>query len=86
MGKRFAFFYFMKKEPEKIRAVVPSHIEYWKSCSLQGYEGGPFADRTGGLIAFETENMDEAAKIIMNDPFVLQGLFENKWVKEWVVE
>lgn len=86
MGKRFAFFYFMKKEPEKIRAAVPSHIEYWKGRSLQGYEGGPFADRTGGLITFETESIDKATSIIMNDPFVLQGLVENKWVKEWAVE
>lgn len=23
MGKRFVFFYFMKKEPEKIKAAVP---------------------------------------------------------------
>ncbi len=86
MGKRFAFFYFMKMEPEKIKAVVPLHIEYWHKLKLNKYLGGPFADRTGGLITFETENMDEATKIIMNDPFVLQGLLENKWIKEWAVE
>lgn len=86
MGKRFAFFYSMKKEPEKIRITVPLHIEYWKSCSLQGYEGGPFADRTGGLITFETEGIEKATSIIMNDPFVFQGLLESKWVKEWAVE
>ncbi len=86
MGKRFAFFYFMKKEPEKIKAVVPLHIEYWRKLKLNKYLGGPFADRTGGLIAFEAENMDEATKITMNDPFVLQNLLENKWVKEWIVE
>ena len=86
MGKRFAFFYFMKREPEKIKAAVPLHIEYWHKLKLNKYLGGPFADRTGGLIAFETENMDEATKIIMNDPFVLQGLLESKWIKEWVVE
>ncbi len=31
MVKRFAFFYLMKKEPEKIKAVVPLHIEYWNN-------------------------------------------------------
>lgn len=86
MEKRFAFFYFMKKEPEKKRAAVPSHIEYWKGCSLQGYEGGPFADRSGGLITFEAENLEEATSIIMDDPFVLQGLIESKYIKEWAVE
>ncbi|MBI3354996.1 MAG: hypothetical protein HY034_08950 [Nitrospirae bacterium] len=62
------------------------HIEYWHKLKLNKYLGGPFADRTGGLITFETENMDEAAKIIMNDPFVLQNLIESKYIKEWAVE
>ena len=86
MGKRFASFYFMKKEPEKIKAVVLLHIEYWHKLKLNKYLGGPFADRTGGLITFETESIDKATSIIMNDPFVLQGLLESKWVKEWAVE
>ncbi len=86
MVKHFAFFYFMKKEPEKIKAVVPLHIEYWRKLRLNNYLGGPFADRAGGLIAFEAEDIDKATSIIMNDPFVLQNLLENKWIKEWVVE
>ena len=86
MEKRFAFFYFMKKEPEKIKAVVPLHIEYWHKLKLDKYLGGPFADRTGGLITFETESIDKATSIIMNDPFVLHDLLESKWVKEWAVE
>ena len=86
MKKRFAFFYFMKKEPEKIRAAVPLHIEYWHNLKLNKYLGGPFADRTGGMITFEAESIEEAAKITDNDPFVLQNLLESKWIKEWVVE
>lgn len=86
MGKRFVFFYFMKKEPEKIKAVVPLHVEYWHKLKLNKYIGGPFDDRTGGLITFETENIEKATSIIMNDPFVLQSLLESKWVKEWAVE
>ncbi len=86
MAKRFAFFYFMKKEPEKIKVVVPLHIEYWHNLKLNKHLSGPFADRTGGLITFETESIEKATSIIMNDPFVLQNLLENKWVKEWAVE
>ena len=86
MGKRFVFFYFMKKEPERIKAVVPLHIEYWRKLRLNKYHGGPFADRTGGLIAFEAEGIEKATSIIMNDPFVSQGLLEDKWIKEWAVE
>ncbi len=85
MGKRFAFFYFMKNEPEKIRAAVPQHIEYWHSLKLNKYLGGPFSDRSGGMITFEAENIEEATRITNNDPFVAQDLLESKWIKEWVV-
>lgn len=86
MGKRFAFFYFMKKEPEKIKAIVSLHIEYWHKLKLNKYIGGPFADREGGLITFEAEDGEEATKIMMKDPLILQGLLESRWLKEWVVE
>lgn len=86
MEKRFAFFYFMKKELDEIRSVIPSHIEYWEKCNLNKYSGGPFSDRTGGLITFEAETMEEATTIIMKDPFILKNLIEDKWIKEWVVE
>ncbi len=86
MGKRFVFFYFMKKEPEKIKAAVPAHIEYWTNLRLNKYLGAPFADRTGGLITYEAKDMDQAEKITGNDPFVVQGLLESKWIKEWVVK
>lgn len=85
MGKRFAFFYFMKREPEKIKAAVPEHIDYWHKLKLNNYIGGPFADRSGGMITFEAENIDDATKITNNDPFVSQGLLESKWIKEWIV-
>jgi uncharacterized protein YciI len=86
MGKRFALFYLMKNEPEKIKAAVPLHIDYWHKLKLNKYLGGPFADRTGGLITFEAESIEEATRITMNDPFVLQDVLEDKWLKEWVVK
>lgn len=76
----------MKKETEKIRLVVPLHIEYWKDLNLKKYSGGPFSDRSGGLIIFEAKNIEGATKIAMSDPFVLENLIVNKWVKEWNVE
>lgn len=60
MGKRPAYFYFMKNDPDRIRSVVPLHVEYWKGSGLEGYMGGPFADRSGGLITFEAENLIES--------------------------
>jgi uncharacterized protein len=86
MRKQFMYFYFMKNEPDKIKSTVPSHIEYWEKCDLKGYQGGPFADRTGGLITFEAEDIEEAQSIASNDPFIVNDLIEEKWIKEWIVE
>ena len=51
-NQRFVYFSFTRSEPEQIRQIVPSHVQYWKDANLQGYTGGPFADQTGGLITF----------------------------------
>lgn len=84
--RRFLYYYFNRNEPEKIRAVVPAHVQYWKTADLNGYMGGPFADRTGGLISFVTTSLEEAEQAVRQDPFVLENLIEQKWIKEWIVE
>jgi hypothetical protein len=43
---RVAYFYFMKPEPERVRAAAPDHASYWE-LALNDYRGGPFADRSG---------------------------------------
>lgn len=83
---RFLYFYFNRNEPEKIRQVVPAHVQYWKSANLNGYMGGPFADRTGGLISFVASSLEEATATIQQDPFVLNDLIDQKWIKEWIPE
>ena len=83
---RFLYFYFNRNEPEKIRQVVPAHVQYWKAANLHGYMGGPFADRTGGLISFVASSWEEATAIIQQDPFVLNDLVDQKWIKEWIPE
>ena len=84
--KRFIFFYFNRFEPEKIRQVVPAHVQYWKTADLENYSGGPFSDRTGGLISFSASSLEEASRIIHQDPFVLEDLVAEKWIKEWMPE
>ena len=86
MAKKFVYFYFMKNEPDKIGAHVPEHISYWKNANLPNYSGGPFADRTGGLIIFDAEDLSKAEDIVNKDPFVTSDLIENGWVKEWMQE
>ena len=80
------YFYFNPNEPEKIRWVVSAHVKYWKSANLKAYQGCPFADRTGGLISFLASGLEEAAGVILQDPFILEDLIERKWLKEWVPE
>jgi uncharacterized protein YciI len=86
MSKRFVYFYFMKDNPDGIREIVPSHIHYWKTSKLEKYLGGPFTDRTGGLISFETTSLDKAIEIVEKDPFVSNDLVEMRWIKEWLPE
>ncbi len=84
--KRYVYFYFMKNEPEKIGRIVPEHIAYWRSCNPLDYKGGPFADRSGGMISFSATSPEEAERLVDADPFALEGLLDNKWLKEWLVE
>lgn len=84
--RRFLYFYFNRNEPEKVRQVVPAHVQYWKDANVQGYIGGPFADRTGGSISFVASSPEDASEIILKDPFVLEDLIDQKWIKEWIVE
>jgi len=85
-GKRFVYFYFNRNEPEKIRQVVPAHVGYWKSANVKGYMGGPFGDRTGGLISFVAPSLQDATEIILQDPFIVENLISEKRIKEWILE
>lgn len=83
--KRFLYFYLMRNTPDAIRQLVPGHVQYWHSRDLPDYMGGPFADRTGGLITFAADNLGDAQQIISDDPFVAGQLIEQSWIKEWLI-
>jgi uncharacterized protein YciI len=53
---------------------------------LTGYLGGPFADRTGGLITFQADDDQQAKRAVDTDPFVQEGLLEVYWLKQWAPE
>ena len=82
---RVVRFYTMKEEPERVRAAAAQHAAYWRGLGARGYMGGPFADRSGGLITFEVDSEEEAERLISADPFVQQDLLEISWTKEWVI-
>jgi uncharacterized protein len=83
---RISYLYFMSDAHERIRAVAPDHAEYWRSRRLGGYLGGPFADRSGGLITFDAVTDEEVERLIDDDPFVRNGLIRASWTKRWIVE
>jgi hypothetical protein len=67
---RVLYFYLMRNAPDRIRTVAPNHAMYWGGLALPDYLGGPFADRSGGLISFEVASFDEAERLVAEDPFV----------------
>jgi uncharacterized protein YciI len=80
---RFAYVYFMKDEPDRIRATVARHVAHWHDQRLPGYLGGPFEDRSGGLITFEAEDHERARHAVDSDPFMQEDLLEAWWLKQW---
>jgi uncharacterized protein YciI len=86
LSPRFAYVYFMKDDPDRVRAAVPEHVSHWQALRLDGYLGGPFEDRSGSLITFETEDEERASSAVNSDPFVLNGLLEAYWLKRWKLD
>jgi hypothetical protein len=82
---RFAYFYFMQDEPDRVRAVASQHAAYWRTIAVDGYLGGPFADRSGGLVTFEANSRERAEKLTAHDPFARHGLLDRHWLKEWAI-
>jgi uncharacterized protein YciI len=83
---RIAYLYFMADRPELIQRIAPAHAAYWRELALPGYLGGPFADRSGGLILFQVADREQAEQLVSGDPFVRQGLLTDRWVKKWAAE
>jgi uncharacterized protein YciI len=83
---RVLHFYTMKQDPDRVRAVAPRHAAYWAQVGARDHEGGPFDDRSGGLITFEVDSREDAERLIAADPFVREELLERSWVKQWLVE
>ena len=83
---RVLYFYLMRDATDRIRTVARDHAAYWRGLRLQEYLGGPFKDRSGGLITFEVPSVDEAERLVVGDPFVREDLLERQWVKEWLID
>jgi hypothetical protein len=83
---RVLYFYLMRDAPDRVRGVAPEHVAYWHALGLRDYIGGPFADRSGGLITFEIASAKEAERLVADDPFVREDLLERRWLEEWSID
>jgi uncharacterized protein YciI len=77
--------------PEKLKALLPAHLEYMIGLEKRGalFASGPLADGEGppsgaGLTILRAANAREARELAEADPFVSGGLrtFE---LKEWTI-
>ena len=82
MQKQFLFFYFTDNDVEGVERIIKKHIEYWKDNKPENYKGGPFSDRSGGMISFTAENFEIAEKLAFGDPFVIEKVVKRRWLKE----
>lgn len=73
----------MKDEPDRVRTAAPRHHAYWTDKGLDGFMGGPFADRSGGFLTFRAPDVETALALIDGDPFVTEDLLASSWIKEW---
>ncbi len=47
--------------------------------------GGPYADYSGSHTLLENVSEDEARELVLQDPFVENGVFELEDVRAWTV-
>jgi hypothetical protein len=83
---QYAYFYLMRTDGEGVPEAVPEHVAHWRVLGLDDYVGGPFEDRTGGLITFRAEGTSWAEHAVATDPFVSRGLVQASWLKRWLPE
>ncbi len=86
MSAQYAYFYLMRADGAGVPEAVPDHVAHWRALGLDDYSGGPFEDRTGGLITFRAEGTSRAEQAVETDPFVRRGLVEAYWLKRWLPE
>jgi hypothetical protein len=65
VSTQYAYFYLMRADGAE---AVPDHVAHWRGLGLDDYVGGPFEDRTGGLIIFQANGSSRAEQAVATDP------------------
>jgi uncharacterized protein YciI len=65
---------------------VPAHKAYVKDLIAKGHKAktGYWACRGGGMMLFEAESMEEAQRLVAEDPLIQNGCV-NYQVYEWCI-
>ena len=71
-------------DPVKDAEILEEHIEYLNKYIANGkiFAKGPFLDHSGGLVIFQTENIEAAKQLIDNDPVIILNTRTYE-LKEW---
>ncbi len=69
----------------KIAALRPEHRAYLSELFKQGklLAAGPFTDDSGALFVYEAASLEEALKLVADDPFAIGGVFTRVVTKPW---
>jgi uncharacterized protein YciI len=75
------------EDEELRRQTRPAHRDYLQALLAAGKlaMSGPWTDDTGALLIYEVDHLDEAERLLADDPFRAAGVISNARIKEWRV-
>jgi hypothetical protein len=82
---RVAYLYLMRDRPDQVNPAAPARATYCRELAPPGYLGGPFADRSGGLITVDVDSWKTAEQLVGNDSLHHTDLLDGRWLKECTV-
>ena len=73
------------KWPEDVADIVAEHLKYVKGLGAEGTMlcGGPVVAFTWGLNVLRADSLEEAKKLLENDPAKKSGLFTGYEIEPW---
>lgn len=82
--KIFMFMYILADDLATVQASLGRHVSYWKELKFDYFRNGPFADKSGGMILFSSTSLDDAQKIVSQDPLLQNKAIRDYLLKEWI--
>jgi uncharacterized protein YciI len=75
-------------DKSRLATVRPAHWRYDRTLESAGKLAlaGPFANDEGGLFVYNAARREEAMSYLKQDPFAVEGVFEDYELLEWLIE